>query len=171
MIRPKEITNVVFLQIIEEIIRNGYEGINFIVEESLVHISAEKIYQDHNFNLKIFYDDVSKVAELSVSCLTPVPVEKLIFCLKLLNYCTAFEEKTKYVLCPQKHIIECTTIKSIFDSNISPGKCINLDIDCSIENITDIYRAIEIDDVVNIINPITFYNCYRGLESTPKPSV
>ena len=71
---------------------DGYHHITIKVNKFFQYITACKIYNECEFEVDISNDLHGKILYLSVFFIWPVPKEKNILCLKLLNYITAFEE-------------------------------------------------------------------------------
>lgn len=158
MIRPNEITFLIIDNIEKWLNKYDYEEIELMEEKNYIFVRAEKSYDDHLFNVNIEYNDVTGIVYIFVCCLTPVPKEKRVFCLKLINFIVQFEKEAKYILCPFNHLISCSTLHSILDSHCSIGQMIESQASCSIENLSETYYAIKNDDVKSIIHPIKFHN-------------
>ena len=159
MIRPNEITLLVLDDIGRWLSRYDYEEIEVSENKNCIFIKTQKSYDGHLFDVDIEYNDITKIVKVSIHCLTPVPKDKRIICLKLLNYIGFFEKEAKYLLCPFKHIISCSTLHSILDSCCSIVQLIEGQASCSIENLTETYDTIKNDDVkICGIHPIRFDN-------------
>jgi len=158
MIRPDEITFLVVEDIYNWLSKNDYEEIELSKNNQHIFGRAKRSYFDHLFEIDFEYNDVSRIINISVYCLTPVPKDKRIFCLKLLNYIGFYEEEAKYTLCPDNYRISCFTAGSILKYHCSIGQLIEGDASCSIENLLVIHDAIKNDDVKSIIHPIRFHN-------------
>lgn len=159
MIRPYEVTLLIVKEIYKYLNKVDYDTIEFSVVSNYIFIKAKKTYESHLFEVDTKYDDVTKIVHISIYCMTPVPKDKRIFCLKLLNYVGFFEEEAKYILCPENHLIACSTTHSILNSRCSVGQLIEGEASCSIENLLDIYDTIKSNDVkIFGIHPIEFYN-------------
>ncbi len=159
MIRTKEITQLALDDIEKWLSKYSYEEIEFLEDKNYIFVKANKSYDGHFFNVDIEYNDVTKIIHISVHCLTYVPKDKWIFCLKLLNYVGFFEQRAKYTLCPYNHRIKCSTSHSLYKSQVSIGQLIEIQASCSIENLSFTYHTIENDDLrISGIHPIRFYN-------------
>jgi hypothetical protein len=146
--------------------KNDYEEIELSENNQHIFGRAKRFYFDHLFEIDFEYNDVSRIIKVSVNCLTPVPKDKRIFCLKLINLIAPFEKEAKYLLCPNSHIISCMTYHSILTCHCSMGALIESQASCSIENLLDIYDTIESDDPKILdIHPIRFYNDFwKGMD-------
>jgi len=159
MIRPIEITLLVFDDIDKWLRKYDYEEIELSENKNYIFVKAKKSYDGHLFDVEIEYNDTTRIVHISVHCLTPVPKAKWVFCLKLLNYIGFFEEEAKFILCPDNHIIICSTSHSLANCHISMGQCIENQTSCSIENLSITYDTIKNDDVkICGIHPIRFHN-------------
>ena len=159
MIRPNEITYLVFDDIYKWLSKYDYEEIELSENKNYIFVKAKKSYDGHLFDVDIEYNDATRLVHISVHCLTPVPKDKRIFCLKLLNYIGFFEKEAKYILCPDCYIISCSNSKSILSCHCSIGQLLESQASCSIENLSVTYDTIKNDDVrIMNIAPIIFHN-------------
>ena len=159
VIRPYEVTLLVLYEIDKCLSRHDYETIELSEVSNYIFIKARKTYDSHLFKVDIKYDDVTSIVHTSVYCMAPMPKDKWIFCLKLINYINLYDGDEKYILCPETHIISCSTSHSILDCRCSIGNLIEGQASCSIENLSDIYDAIKNTNVkIFGIHPIKFYN-------------
>jgi len=159
MIRPNEITYFVFDDIDKWLSKDGYQEIEIAENKNFIFVKANKSYDGHLFGVDVKYDDATKVAHISVQCLTQVTKDKRIFCLKFLNYIAYFEEAGKYILCPYDHTIICSTSHSLYKCQVSIGQLIENQTSCSIENLSMTYQSLDNDDVkISGIHPIRFLN-------------
>jgi hypothetical protein len=155
--------DIIVKNFIEELKRSGYIVTHKIVGEEDTVIQARRVKNSYSFKLyvKITYED--KLIETNVFCLTPIPANKIVFCLKLLNYCAVFEERTKYNLCPREHLIMCRTYFSRNTINIPLGKALVNDLDCSVDALELMHLAIKNNDLGYMLykmNPVRFHNYY-----------
>jgi hypothetical protein len=159
MIRPNEITLLVLDDIDKWLSKHDYEEIELSEIKDYIFIKAKKSYDGRLFDVDIEYNDATRIVYTAVYCLTPVPKDKRIFCLKLLNYIGFFEKEAKYILCPDDHIISCSTSESILDFRCSIGQLLESQASCSIEILSATYDTIKNDDVkIMNIAPIIFHN-------------
>jgi hypothetical protein len=159
MIRPNEITYFVFDDIEKWLSKNGYEEIEMAEDKIYFLIKAQKSFYDYLFDVNIKYNDTTRIVHIIVQSSTPVPKEKRMFCLKLLNYISLYDEEEKYILGPFNHRISCSTVVSILDSLCSIGELIEFSASMSILNVANIYETIKYDDVrICELNPIRFHN-------------
>ena len=158
MIRPKEITILMLDDIYKWLSNYDYEEIELSENKIDIFINAKKSYDGYLFDVDIKYNDATRIVHSLVHCLTPVPKDRRIFCLKLLNYIGFYEEEAKYILCPDNYRISCSTTGSILKYPCSIGQLIEGDASCSIENLSVIHGAIKSDDVKSILHPIRFHN-------------
>jgi hypothetical protein len=157
----KIITNIIFDEIIVELKSAGYEADHWFEQRNCVFIEANKSTHEHNFELFVRYDHVTSLINADVFCLSPVQEEKIVFCLKLLNYCAVAEDETKYNLCPIRHLMVCKTYHSIYTCVIPIGEALTNQLDCSIDNLEHIYWAIKNYDLKYLlgdIHPVKFHN-------------
>jgi hypothetical protein len=166
MIRPDEITYLVFDDIYNKLSKYKYEEIELSENNQYIFGRAKKSYGDHLFKMDFEYDDVSRIINITVYCLTRVPKDKRIFCLKLINLFAPFEKEAKYFLCPKNHIISCMTYHSFLARCSSMGALIEGHASCSIENLSETYDTIKNDDPkISDIHPIRFYNDFwKGID-------
>ena len=159
MIRPNEITYFVFDDIDKWLSKDGYEEVEMAEDEIYILIKAKKSFYGYLFDVNIKYDDTSRIVHTIVQSSTPVPKEKRMFCLKLLNYISLYDEEEKYILCPFNYRISCSTVFSILDSCCSIGESIEFSASMSIMNLVNIHLTIKYDDVrICDLNPIRFHN-------------
>jgi hypothetical protein len=159
MIRPNEITCVVLDDIYYWLNNYDYEEIELSEDKKYILIKAKKSYCDYLFNANIEYNDTTRIVQSTVQCLTSVPKDKRVFCLKLLNYIGYFEKEAKYLLCPDNKTISCAESYSILDSRCSIGQLIESHAFCSIDILTVAYDTIENNDVrICGFHPIRFHN-------------
>lgn len=159
MIRPNEITYLVFDDIYKWLSKYDYEEIEILENNLFFLIKAKKSYDGYLFEVDIEYNDATKIVHIIVHCLTPVPKDMRIFCLKLLNYIGFYEEEAKYILCPDNQTLSCSTSHSTLDCRCSIGQLIEGQASCSIENLSVTYDTIKNDDVkICNIHPIRFHN-------------
>ena len=138
-----------------------YEVDNWYDERNHLVIEAKKSTDEHNFEVVVRYDYLSGIIRDEVLCLSPIPENKLVFCLKLLNYCTDWEDNSYYNLCPYRHAMVCKTHHSVDTIRIPIGEALTHNLDCSIDNLEDVYMAIEKNDLrylIGDIHPIHFHN-------------
>ena len=124
---------------------DGYHQIEINSDKIFQYITARKIYNDCDFEVDISNDLNGKTLYLSVFLLWPLPKEKNILCLKLLNYITAFEENAKYYLSPNRHIVVCKTFHSISKPDRSLSNLLKNHSECSMENLIDVLWAVQND--------------------------
>ena len=136
----------------------GYHQIEMKADKFFQYITARKIYNDCDFEVDISNDLHGKTLHLSFFFLWPVPKEKNILCLKLLNYITAFEENAKYYLSPNRHILVCSTFHSISKPDRSLSNLLKIHSECSMENLIDVLWAVVNGDVSKIVKPQEFNN-------------
>ena len=159
MIRPNEITYFVFDDIDKWLSKNGYEEIEIAEDKIYFLIKAKKSFYGYFFDVNIKYNDTTRIVQIIVQTSTPVPKEKQIFCLKLLNYINLYDEEEKYILRPFNHSISCSTVFSILDSGCSIGESLEFSASMSILNLVNIHEAMKYEDVrICDINPIRFHN-------------
>ena len=85
MIRPDEITFLVVENIYNWLGKYEYEEIELAENNQNIFGRAKKSYSEHLFEMDFEYNDGSRIINISVYCLTPVPKDKRIFCLKLIT--------------------------------------------------------------------------------------
>ena len=159
MIRPNEVTLLVLNEIDKCLSKHDYETIELSEVSNYIFIKAKKTYDGHLFEVDIKYDDVTRIVHISVYCLTSVPKDKRMLCLKLINFIAPFEKEAKYLLCPNSHIVSCLTFHNILNRRCSIGQLIESQASCSIENLSLTYDTIKNDDVkICGIHPVRFYN-------------
>ena len=159
MIRPNEITYLVFDDIDKWLSKYDYEEIEISEDKINILIKAKKSYDGYLFDVDVEYNDATRIAYISVCCLTPVPKDKWIFGLKLINFISHFEREAKYILCPFNHTISCSTSHSILDCRCSIGQLIEDQASCSIENLSNISDTIKSENLkISNIHPIRFHN-------------
>ena len=157
----RKIGNLIFNEVVVELNSNGFEIDNWIENQDCLIIEANKSTDEHNFDLAVRYDHFSHLMTADVFCLSPITETNLIFCLKLLNYCSVWEDNAHYHLCPKKHVMVCKTYDSVDTCRVSIGEILTLQVDCSIDNLEDIYMAIEQNNLRYLtekIHPIQFHN-------------
>ena len=146
---------------IKELKRNGYKVTRQIVGEEDTVIQARRVKNSYRFKLCVKLTYETKLIETEVFCLTPIPENKLVFCLKLLNYCAVFEERTKYNLCPREHLIMCRTYLSQSTIQIPLGKALVNDLDCSVDALELMHLTFKNNDLRYMLykmNPVRFHN-------------
>ena len=159
MIRPNEITYLMLDDIDKWLRKYDYEGIELSENRIHILIKAKKSYYGYLFDLDIEYNDATRIVHSIVHCLTPVPKDKRIFCLKFLNYIGYFDKEAKYLLCPDNKTISCSTSYSILDSRCSIGQLLESEAFCSIDILSIAYDTIIKDDVkIFNIHPVRFHN-------------
>jgi hypothetical protein len=159
MIRPNEITYFVFDDIDKWLSKNGYEEIEMAEDKIYFLIKSRKSFYGYLFDVNIEYNDTTRIVQIIVQSSRPVPKEKQMFCLRLLNYINLYDEEEKYILRPFNHRISCSTVFSILDSLCSIGELIEFRASMSILNLVNIYETIKYDDVrICDLNPIRFHN-------------
>ncbi|MEJ2102775.1 MAG: hypothetical protein P8X68_22805 [Desulfobacterales bacterium] len=159
MIRSNEITYLVFDDIDKSLSKKGYDDIKIAEDKIYFLIEAKKSFYGYFFVVNIEYNDITKIVQIIVQTSTPVPKEKQIFCLKLLNYINLYDEEEKYILRPFNHSISCSTVFSILDSGCSIGESLEFSASMAILNLVNIYETIKYDDVrICDLNPIRFHN-------------
>ena len=109
----RKIVNVILYEVIVELNSNGFEINNWIEHKHFLTIEANKSNDEHNYELVVRYDHISHLMTADVFCLTPITQTKAIFCLKLLNYCTVWEDNSQYNLCPKRGVMVCKTYDSV----------------------------------------------------------
>lgn len=95
MIRPNEITCLVFDDIYKWLNKYDYEEIELSENKIYIFIKAKKSCDGNLFVVDIEYNDATRIVHSVVHCLTSVPKDRRIFCLKLLNYIGFYEEEAK----------------------------------------------------------------------------
>jgi hypothetical protein len=159
MIRPNEITYFVFDDIDKWLSKNGYEEIEMAEDKIYFLIKAQRSFYGYHFDVNIKYNDATRIVHIIVQSSTPVPKEKQMFCLKLLNHIGFYDEEEKYILDPFDHRISCSTEFSIIDSRCSIGESIEFNASMSILNLVNIHKAMKYEDVrICDLNPIRFHN-------------
>ena len=157
----RQIVNVIFNEVIVELNSNGYEIDNWCEQQDYLEIEANKSTDEHNFDLVVRYDYSSHLMTADVFCLSPITETNLIFCIKLLNFCSVVEDNAHYHLCPKRHVMVCKTYDSVDTCRISMGEVLTNQVDCSIDNLELIYMAIEENNLRYLtgnIHPIQFHN-------------
>lgn len=159
MIRPFEIDLLMLDDMRKWLTKFEFEETQIFENKKYISIRTKKSFYGHLFDVAIQYNYVSRMVHISVICSSPVPKDKIGYCLKLLNFISAHEDEARYVLCPYNHFISCATSHSILDCQCSIGQFVEGQTSCSIENLSDCYNAI-IHNNVKIcgINPIRFLN-------------
>jgi hypothetical protein len=146
--------------------KEGYEEIKIAEGKTYTRSKAKKSFWGYLFDVEFVYDDITRIFHTIVQSSTPVPKEKRMFCLKLLNYISYYDDEEKYILGPFNHRISCATKFCILESLESIGDEIEFSASNSILNITNIHLAIKYDDVsICDLNPIRFPN-YLYTQST-----
>jgi hypothetical protein len=159
----RKIANVIFNEVIFEMNSNGYEIDNWCEQQKYLIIEAHKSTDEHNFDVNVRYDHLSHLMTADVFCLSPITETNLIFCLKVLNYCSVSEDNAHYHLCPKRHVMACKTYDSVNTCRTSIGEIFSNQVDCSIDNLEMIYTAIEEDCLrylIGNIHPIQFHNYF-----------
>lgn len=159
MIRPNEITYFVIDDFDKCLSKDGFEEIEIAEDIGGILIKAKKSFWGYLFDVNIEYDDTTKIVHNIVQSSTPVPKEKQMFCLKLLNYISLYDKEEKYILDPFNHRISCSTAFSILNSRCSIGESLEFSASMSIMNLVNIHETIKYDDVrICDLNPIRFHN-------------
>jgi len=159
MIRPNEVTYFVFDDIDKCLSKNGYEEIEIAEDKIYFLIKAKRSFYGYFFDVNIKYNDTTRIVHIIIQSSTPVPKEKRIFCLKLLNYISLYDEEEKYILDPFDYRISCSTVFSIIDSRCSIGESMEFSASMSILNLVNIHDAMKYADVtICDLNPIRFHN-------------
>jgi len=159
----KENATLIRDEIVKWLSKAGYKEIKIAEEKIYIRSKAKKSFEGYLFDVEFVYDDITRIFHSIVQSSTPVPKEKRMFSLKLLNYISYYDDDEKYILGPFNHRISCATKSSIFKSHGSDfgsiGYSIEFIADNSVMNIANIHLAIKYDDV-NIcdLNPIRFPN-------------
>jgi hypothetical protein len=137
-------------EVVSVLKRDGYENVKIIRDNDNFTLKALETYGTPNFDVRMKGNISFCGAEVIVSCLYPIPEEKLFFALQLINLCNVKEDNCRHTIDPNKYYIQLTvdfclrqpvpsigSLISSHSSDIIRDLCIlhNVIIDNSVENV------------------------------------
>jgi hypothetical protein len=118
------------------------------------YLASKNLYNNQNFEIYTHFDTPEDIIYFVVYCLKPVEIEKVNFCLKLLNVCNEYERQGRYALVPNDHFISCTTTHNALQTKHAIVNEFVSTAECSMDCISYVYGALVNDDASE----------FRGLE-------
>lgn len=138
-------------EVVSVLKRDGYENVRIIRDNDNFTLKALRIYGTPNFEVKMKGNISSCGTEVIVSCLNPIPGEKLFFALQLINFCNVKEDGCRHTIDPSKYYIQLTVDFCLRQPVPSIGNLISSDSIDIIGNLFILHDVIFDNSVENVI--------------------